>query len=266
MISIFVTIKRNNLRCKILLVLLLVLAGTSNIYSETFVLSDSSTVEGEIIYSSNSSKIIEASSGKQAPVYFVLAEIANSFLPDIARAICLIVVGRENQEICDVIAEAIDFITSLRGAGSNFYKLSKCAATLSAERNGSKALFKFTATSLELANDIKNTVEAYQKLSLILWTPSYNFHASDGNGQYEKLRLENHSNLDATMQVSRDGLNWTNLTVPQKQSRVLGFSFPNSTDNYIFVKGLSCNYQIYTNQTYKIQYSNNLFYLGLWKH
>ncbi|MBS1619132.1 MAG: hypothetical protein JST76_11470, partial [Bacteroidetes bacterium] len=95
---------------KFLFVVFFLLLG-STLFSAKIYINDSTFIEGEIVASSPTCSII-AVKENNVIVYYVLSEIANALLPEAAKQLCLIVVGHENQEICEVLYEGIEFVTS----------------------------------------------------------------------------------------------------------------------------------------------------------
>ncbi len=248
---------------KILAICIFIILGFSNINAKTFIINDSLKVEGEIIYSSSSCSIIKDNS--KNPVYWILSEIANALLPEASRYICLQVVGQDNHEICDAIANSIDFFTSVVGTGKKTVKIVKELVEYTAEKGTQKSGLYFTTQMLDLAYNIKNTIEAYDKLNLVNWdNVSIADEIIQNNTYIGNVVIENVTNQSFNIQCSHDGIEWTTITIGAGKYKTISFWTGYYKQNYGFCKGSSlCNYQVYTDKTYKIRYSksNNSFYI-----
>jgi hypothetical protein len=189
----------------------------------------------------------------------VLSEIANAFLPDIARSICLSVVGDNNKEICNYIYTGIDFITSLSTVGNRSYKLINELVHMSAYKGAKKSVLYFAAHTAELAYNIKNVLEAYKKLGIIDWD---RIDYEDDNGYskqlyYGTIIVSNKTNKHFTIQISKDGQNWNLINIAPGNWKEIEFWNNQNNQSYGFIKGNDiCNYQLYTNKKYNIRYNN----------
>lgn len=226
-------------------------------YSEDFQIGNE-LVKGNLIYSSESCVIIESKDENGNPLYWILSEVANAVLPSVSREICLKIMGENNTELCDNVANGIDFITSLVGTGSKTYKLIRETIKLTAEKGLIKSSLHFVTNSLDLANNAKSTLEAYKKLGIINWNNVSKYLGVENVKNYfGSVTFENKTNKNFIIELSKDGVNWISFVV-----KVGGYIKKNIWNGYFnqdygFIRGNSlCNYQIFTNKTYRLRYDN----------
>ena len=63
-------------------------------HAETFKINDALTIEGNVLVSSSNCTVVAAYDENCNLYYWVLSEIANQFLPDIAHFVCVKIVGK----------------------------------------------------------------------------------------------------------------------------------------------------------------------------
>jgi len=244
---------------KKVLVLLLFSILAANAGARQFRISENLTIEGEVISSSSVCMIVEAKDEAGRPIFWILSEIVNAFLPDVANFVCLKIAGEDNQEICDAIADGISFVTSAIDVGKGFSRLIGNAIEFFAERGSLKSAFRFTTESLKLAYNVKSTLEAYEKLGIIRWDSMSESYVYTANDYVGNITLENVTASAFTVMVSRDGVTWYTKTILPGKFAKLSFWESYAKQDYGFVKGTGiCNYQLFTDKRYRIRYSKLL--------
>jgi hypothetical protein len=220
-------------------------------------ISENLIIEGEIISASNGCIIIETKNEQGNPLFWIISEITNAFLPDVANFVCLKIAGEENQEICDEISNGISFITSLVDVGRSVPKVIRNAISLIAERGSVKSGLHFATESLQLAYNVKSTLEAYKKLGIVNWSDvSGNYTNNETNNYIGSVTIANVTNGFLNFSFSKDGVNWITKTLDPGKSFSINFWDGYLKQSYGFVKGTNiCSYQIFTNKTYKIRYN-----------
>ncbi len=235
------------------------------VFSKPYVISEDLTIEGNQIYSSSSCTIIEAKDCNNNPIFWVLSQIAITMLPDATRLVCLNVAGRDNYEICNAIANSVDFLSSFIGTGKRTVKIIKELVEYTVEKKARKGTLYFTTSALDLAYNIKNTVEAYDKLNIVNWESiSCENEILEQNMYVGSVIFENVTNRTIFLKVSNDGTDWYRMSISPGQYKKVNFWNEYIKQNYGFCKGdFTCDYQVYTNKTYKLRYSKstNSFYI-----
>ncbi len=257
-----VTFKLKNMK-KILILLLLL--NYNFTYSETFIINNK-IIEGNLIYSSDSCSIIESVDDNGNPLFWILAEVATALLPEAGRFICLKTIGEENggEEICENVANGINFITTVVDTGKRSFKFLSEIVECTAERNLQKSGLTFISKSFDFAVGIKNTLEAYKKLNIINWE---NIKKDNVVTNYVKsftghLKIRNNTISSKTFQISQDGIKWIEITINSGFSRLIKIWDGSVQQNYVLIKSNDfCEKQLIVNKEYNInlnKYTNEI--------
>jgi hypothetical protein len=189
------------------------------------------------------------------PLFWVLGEIVNTFLPDAANWVCLKIIGKDNEKICDGISEGIAFITSLSSTGKSVRKIIGETVELIAQRGSSRSSIKFITSSLETALNIKSTLDAYQKLKAILWEEITD-NINRMNSYIGSVTITNKVKRTVQLNFSKDGIEWVSYFFYPGNSIDVNFWKGYFKQSYGFCTGNSfCNYQVFTDKAYQIRYS-----------
>lgn len=192
------------------------------------------------------------------PLFWVLGEIANSVLPDIANWVCIKIAGRDNEQICDGISEGISLITSLASTGKTIRKFIGSAIEMIAERGGVNSSLRFLTSSLETALNIKSTMEAYQKLKSIFWQ-SITDNINQFNSHVGFVRIYNRVKRNIVLNFSKDGVLWFEYIFYPGDTKRVDFWEGYLKQGYGFCTGDGfCSYQLFTNKEYQIRYNKLL--------
>lgn len=196
---------------------------------------------------------------KDNNAYFIVAEIGSMVLPYVAKEICIEILGKENQKICDAISDGLDFALGAASVRSKSFALGKLAGELVVSKYSDKSVFRFTTGSLELAYNIKCTLEAYESLSNVLWSSKQNNLPKKSYQYSDVITFENHSYYDIKYELSANNTGWRDIVFKQRSSRPITYYFQNPNENFIYLRtGDECNYQVFTGKTYIINKSPNL--------
>lgn len=199
--------------------------------------------------------IISTTDAEGNPIYWILGEIVNAVLPSAANWICLKVVGQDNEKICDGISEGIAFITSLASTGKSVKKIIGETVELIAERGALKSSLRFATSSIETAQNIKSTMEAYQKLKTILWE-NITDNINRMNSYVGSVKISNKVKKTIQLNFSKDGIEWFTYTFYPGNSISVNFWEGYFKQNYGFCTGsIFCNYQLFTDKSYQIRYN-----------
>ena len=226
-------------------------------HAEKYRISETQTVDGEIVSVSESCLIIRSQTSTGNPLYWIISEVANAVLPDVANYICLKIAGEDNQDICDAISDGINFITSAVSTVKSATKLIKNAISYTAERGVLKSGLQFATESFDFARNVKSTLEAYKKLSIVNWNDiSSNYTAAQDNHYVGNVNIKNATNASFVVSLSKDGVYWYEKVIGP--GKYIKFSFWDgySKHNYGFIRGSNiCDYQIFTDKVYKIKHN-----------
>ncbi|WP_416438861.1 hypothetical protein [Phnomibacter sp. MR] len=232
---------------------------TNAVAAKDIRVSETLVINGQVVSQSNECVIIQTIDEDGNLLFWVVSEIFNAFLPDMVNYVCLEVAGENNQEICEGISNGISFITSALDVGKTSYKLFKSLLNLTAERGAVKSGLYFTTESLELAYNVKSTLEAYKKLGIIKWNNiSFDEAVNEANRYVGSVYLYNTTNTIFYINISLDGVTWETKALRPRKSYKINFWDGYLKQNYGFIKGDKiCNYQIFTDKTYKIKFDSN---------
>lgn len=217
------------------------------------------TISGKVVAASDYCLIVESTDEQGNPLFWVLAQVLNTFLPDMAQFACIRVLGKDNQEICNAVYDGLNFITSLRGVGKKALSLIRSLAKGTAERGVLKSALAFTADSWELAQNIKSTIDAYGKLKMVNWEEVTGQTGERPMAEPSPTMFFNNvTNRPILISVSADGVNWNDTIIPAGRFFEYRFWQANgyTGQDYGFVKGDQiCNYQVFVNRSYKLRYN-----------
>lgn len=248
---------------RLFFVLLLSVLFSDKLTAKTFSVNGT-LIEGEVIVASSSCVIIESYDPAGNPLFWVLSEVANIFLPKTINYVCLKILGEDRQEICNSIANSIDFLTTVAGTGKKTYRLLRDAIECTAEKGMSRSSLCFFTQSLDVAYNIKSTLEAYKKMSIVEWENIQGNYDLNSNYYPGNVKIENRTSQSFTLSLSKDGVNWYYNTINAGKFEEIQFWKGYEKQSYGFCKGNNiCNYQLFTGKSYRIRYDKQLkgFYL-----
>jgi hypothetical protein len=217
-------------------------------------------VSVELVEQSESCVILKTIDENGNILFWIISEIANFLLPKAVDYLCLRIVGRDNAYICDAVVDGITLLTSMISVGKSVTK-SVRALSYFAERQSVKSALKFSTATFEVAQNIKATLEAYDKLNLINWdqistNEEFDRHIINYNAKIGSVYIGNATQKTVTLNFSADGTttDTTVTIVPRQRVEIDFYRYGFLKQEYGFcTSGVLCNYQLFTGKGYLIR-------------
>lgn len=222
---------------------------------------DELNVSGQVIYSSDKCVIIRSFDENGNPIHIITSEIFNVALPKVVNHLCRVTTSY-NEEVCQAVADALDLLVSLSSVTKSSKRLVRNIIGYQVKRESEKSKVYFWTKSLEIAQDAKNLIEAYDKLGRIKWTKiDFNSSVAVEDAEVDDIWIQNDTSDNLSVLLSYDGIKWEIKSISSGHKKYYRFgekkNGSKSYHSYGFMNLNQCVSMLKTNRKYTISFNKN---------